>query len=74
MASLRFLSLFLVLPIHIALFSSLCFAEDDTIFYDFKVSYITASPLGVPQQVHLFLSGLLLFGLKSCKNSGFSFC
>ncbi|KAH9678343.1 Monocopper oxidase-like protein SKS1 [Citrus sinensis] len=51
MASLRFLSLFLVLPIHIALFSSLCFAEDDTIFYDFKVSYITASPLGVPQQV-----------------------
>ncbi|KAI4377906.1 hypothetical protein MLD38_015462 [Melastoma candidum] len=31
--------------------SLLCSAEDPFVFYDFKVSYITASPLGVPQQV-----------------------
>ncbi|XWS36943.1 hypothetical protein CRYUN_Cryun19dG0001100 [Craigia yunnanensis] len=42
-------SLFLL--IHIALLSSLCFAEDPYVFYDFKLSYITVSPLGVPQQV-----------------------
>ncbi|KAK8508196.1 hypothetical protein V6N12_019376 [Hibiscus sabdariffa] len=41
----------LLLLIHIALFSSLCFAEDPYVFYDFKLSYITVSPLGVPQQV-----------------------
>ncbi|KAG9131954.1 hypothetical protein Leryth_023217 [Lithospermum erythrorhizon] len=29
----------------------LCIAEDPTAFYDFEVSYLTASPLGVPQQV-----------------------
>ncbi|XVF54979.1 hypothetical protein PTKIN_Ptkin05aG0224000 [Pterospermum kingtungense] len=43
------LSLFLL--IHVALISSLCFAEDPYVFYDFKLSYITVSPLGVPQQV-----------------------
>ncbi|GMI76619.1 SKU5 similar 2 [Hibiscus trionum] len=37
--------------LHIALFSTLCFADDPYVFYDFKLSYITASPLGVPQQV-----------------------
>ncbi|XP_050237835.1 monocopper oxidase-like protein SKS1 [Mercurialis annua] len=37
--------------VHIALFSSLCFAADPTINYDMKLSYISASPLGVPQQV-----------------------
>lgn len=36
---------------HIALLSTLCFAADPYVFYDFKVSYITASPLGVPQRV-----------------------
>ncbi|XP_062153716.1 monocopper oxidase-like protein SKS1 [Alnus glutinosa] len=35
----------------IALLPSLCFAADPYAFYDLRVSYITASPLGVPQQV-----------------------
>ncbi|XP_021285539.1 monocopper oxidase-like protein SKS1 [Herrania umbratica] len=48
MALLR-VSLFLL--ILIALLSSLCFAEDPYVVYDFKLSYITVSPLGVPQQV-----------------------
>ncbi|EOY22908.1 SKU5 similar 2 isoform 2 [Theobroma cacao] len=48
MAQLR-VSLFL--SIHIALLASLCFADDPYVFYDFKLSYITVSPLGVPQQV-----------------------
>jgi len=30
---------------------SFCFAADPYSFYNFEVSYITASPLGVPQQV-----------------------
>ncbi|XP_050287642.1 monocopper oxidase-like protein SKS1 [Quercus robur] len=42
-------SLFLLLLI--ALFPSLCFADDPSVFYDLRLSYITASPLGVPQQV-----------------------
>ncbi|KAF4404100.1 hypothetical protein G4B88_014556 [Cannabis sativa] len=37
--------------INACLFVSLCFAADPTVFHDFEVSYITASPLGVPQQV-----------------------
>ncbi|XP_039045289.1 LOW QUALITY PROTEIN: monocopper oxidase-like protein SKS1 [Hibiscus syriacus] len=41
----------LLLLLHIALFSALCSADDPYVFYDFKVSYITVSPLGVPQQV-----------------------
>ncbi|XVF52668.1 hypothetical protein PTKIN_Ptkin05aG0036900 [Pterospermum kingtungense] len=48
MALSRFWGLFLI---HIALLLGLCFAEDPFVFYDFEVSYITASPLGVPQQV-----------------------
>ncbi|XWS49781.1 hypothetical protein CRYUN_Cryun12cG0032300 [Craigia yunnanensis] len=48
MALTRFWGLFLI---HIALLLGLCFAEDPFVFYDFEVSYITASPLGVPQQV-----------------------
>lgn len=35
----------------IALFPSLCFTADPSVFYDLRLSYITASPLGVPQQV-----------------------
>ncbi|CAI0404450.1 unnamed protein product [Linum tenue] len=35
----------------IALFSNRCFAADPTVSYDYKLTYITASPLGVPQQV-----------------------
>lgn len=56
MALSSFLSL---LFIHITLFVSLCFAGDPFVNYEFVVSYITASPLGVPQQVFpsdLFLS------------------
>ncbi|KAE8710661.1 L-ascorbate oxidase-like protein [Hibiscus syriacus] len=41
----------LLLWLYIALFSTLCLADDPYVFYDFKVSYITTSPLGVPQQV-----------------------
>ncbi|XP_062146767.1 monocopper oxidase-like protein SKU5 [Alnus glutinosa] len=48
MAFHSFLSVFLI---HITLFVSLCFAGDPFVTYDFEVSYITASPLGVPQQV-----------------------
>ncbi|XP_075642055.1 monocopper oxidase-like protein SKU5 [Castanea sativa] len=40
-----------VLLIHITLFVSLCYAADPFVNYEFEVSYITASPLGVPQQV-----------------------
>nr|XP_023929754.1 monocopper oxidase-like protein SKS1 [Quercus suber]POE89078.1 monocopper oxidase-like protein sku5 [Quercus suber] len=35
----------------IALFPSLCFAADPSVFYDLRLSYINATPLGVPQQV-----------------------
>ncbi|KAM1024637.1 hypothetical protein ACFX13_038623 [Malus domestica] len=45
------LSFFTVLLIHIGLFVSFSSAEDPNIFYNFEVSYITASPLGVPQHV-----------------------
>ncbi|KAL8114458.1 monocopper oxidase-like protein SKU5 [Apium graveolens] len=48
MASFSFLSLLFV---YISLFLSYSYAEDATVSYDFVVSYITASPLGVPQQV-----------------------
>lgn len=41
----------LVSLVLIALFQSLCFGADPSVFYDLRVSYITASPLGVPQQV-----------------------
>ncbi|KAL0324435.1 UNVERIFIED_CONTAM: Monocopper oxidase-like protein SKU5 [Sesamum calycinum] len=40
-----------VLVIHICLLLGLSFAEDPFVNYEFVVSYITASPLGVPQQV-----------------------
>ncbi|XP_052209676.1 monocopper oxidase-like protein SKU5 [Diospyros lotus] len=40
-----------VLFIYISLFTALSLAEDPFVNYDFEVSYITASPLGVPQQV-----------------------
>ncbi|WOG88437.1 hypothetical protein DCAR_0207672 [Daucus carota subsp. sativus] len=48
MASFSSLSLLFV---YISLFLSYSYAEDATVSYDFVVSYITASPLGVPQQV-----------------------
>uniref|UniRef100_A0A5B7A3R4 Putative monocopper oxidase-like protein SKU5 n=1 Tax=Davidia involucrata TaxID=16924 RepID=A0A5B7A3R4_DAVIN len=48
MASRSFVALFFI---YISLFTTLCFAEDPFVSYDFEVSYITASPLGVPQQV-----------------------
>uniref|UniRef100_A0A2N9HX05 Plastocyanin-like domain-containing protein n=1 Tax=Fagus sylvatica TaxID=28930 RepID=A0A2N9HX05_FAGSY len=41
----------LVSLVLVALFQSLCFGADPSVFYDLRVSYITASPLGVPQQV-----------------------
>lgn len=65
MAFPSFLSVFLI---HITLFVSLCFAGDPFVNYDFVVSYITASPLGVPQQVcftDLFLSLEYLLSLTT---------
>ncbi|KAL0331423.1 UNVERIFIED_CONTAM: Monocopper oxidase-like protein SKU5 [Sesamum angustifolium] len=44
-------SILSVLVIHICLLLGLSFAEDPFVNYEFVVSYITASPLGVPQQV-----------------------
>ncbi|XP_022868701.1 monocopper oxidase-like protein SKU5 [Olea europaea var. sylvestris] len=44
-------SIFSPLVIHICLLLGLTFAEDPFVNYNFEVSYITASPLGVPQQV-----------------------
>lgn len=40
--------------INIALFSRLSLAGDAVLFLDFKVSYTTASPLGVPEKVRFF--------------------
>lgn len=45
--------------IYICFFTSLCLADDPFVNYDFVVSYITASPLGIPQQVRLQISFLL---------------
>lgn len=47
-SSSSILSLFFI---YISLFTTCCFAEDPFAPYNFVVSYITASPLGVPQQV-----------------------
>ncbi|CAL5442131.1 unnamed protein product [Camellia sinensis] len=44
-------SVVLLFSTYISLFTSLCFADDPFVSYEFEVSYITASPLGVPQQV-----------------------
>ncbi|EYU30502.1 hypothetical protein MIMGU_mgv1a003271mg [Erythranthe guttata] len=44
-------TLFSVLLINICLLLGSAFAEDPFVNYEFVVSYITASPLGVPQQV-----------------------
>lgn len=41
----------IVLLIHIAIFIGPSFAADPFAFFDLELSYITASPLGVPQQV-----------------------
>ncbi|XP_010259022.1 PREDICTED: monocopper oxidase-like protein SKU5 [Nelumbo nucifera] len=48
MASFRFFPLILLC---ISSFLCLCLAEDPFVFYDWEVSYITAAPLGVKQQV-----------------------
>lgn len=51
MAFFKLSSTSIFLLIHIALFSSFSLAADPTVSYDFKLSYITVSPLGVPQKV-----------------------
>lgn len=43
--------LLLCISIIIFYMFGLCFTEDASRFFDFDLSYITASPLGVPQQV-----------------------
>ncbi|KAK8549666.1 hypothetical protein V6N13_073447 [Hibiscus sabdariffa] len=58
MALSKILGLFLI---HVTLLLSSCFAEDPSVFYNFEVSYITASPLGVPQQIIK-----LQYNLTSC--------
>lgn len=47
-------SIFSLLFIHICLLLGLSFAEDPFVNYNFVVSYITVSPLGIPQQVSFF--------------------
>lgn len=44
----------LVLLLNFSVFLKLGFCDDPTVSYDFKITYITASPLGVPQQVFFF--------------------
>ncbi|CAA2965970.1 monocopper oxidase SKU5 [Olea europaea subsp. europaea] len=44
-------SYFLLLFINICLLLGSSYSEDPSFSYEFEVSYITASPLGVPQQV-----------------------
>ncbi|KAF6146924.1 hypothetical protein GIB67_036643 [Kingdonia uniflora] len=44
-------SLSVVCLIYISSFLTLCFAGDPFVYYDWDVSYITAAPLGVKQQV-----------------------
>jgi iron transport multicopper oxidase len=56
MAFFKFSSTSFFLLIHIALFSSFSLAADPTVYYDFKLSYITVSPLGVPQKVPFLFS------------------
>ncbi|KAG5234442.1 monocopper oxidase protein [Salix suchowensis] len=51
MAFYKFSLTSIFLMIHIALLSRSSLAADPTISYDFKLSYITVSPLGVPQKV-----------------------
>lgn len=46
--------IFSLLAINITLLLGLSFADDPYVSYNFVVSYITASPLGVPQQVTFF--------------------
>ncbi|KVH90171.1 Cupredoxin [Cynara cardunculus var. scolymus] len=43
--------LYCLLFVYISLFLSFTLAEDPTVSYKFELTYITASPLGVPQQV-----------------------
>ncbi|KAI7734514.1 hypothetical protein M8C21_004370 [Ambrosia artemisiifolia] len=43
--------LYCLLFFYISLFVTFTFAEDPTVSYKFELTYITASPLGVPQQV-----------------------
>lgn len=51
MASSMSLTVSLFCLISVAIFPSFSFAGDPYVFYDFRVSYITASPLGIPQRV-----------------------
>lgn len=58
---MAFWSFLTVLIIHICVFVSFCFAADPFVNYNFEVSYITASPLGVPQQVLFLIPQISLF-------------
>ena len=51
MASSMSLTVSLFCLISVAIFPSFSFAGDPYVFYDFRISYITASPLGIPQRV-----------------------
>lgn len=59
---------FSVLLLPICLFATFSSAADPFAFFDFEVSYITASPLGVPQQVCFpwILLPSAIFFLKLC--------
>lgn len=63
-------SYFLLLFINICLLLGSSYSEDPSFSYEFEVSYITASPLGVPQQVLFFR--FTLFCIESVDIIAFS--
>lgn len=52
---------FSLLALSVCLLLGSSFADDPYVNFEFEVSYITASPLGVPQQVYFFLSSFSPF-------------
>lgn len=63
----------LLLPLLLVqlLLTGVCLAGDPFVFFDWEVSYITISPLGVKQQVALSLSlPFSLSGVCSCNMLG----
>lgn len=52
---------FTLLAVWVSVVASPCFAEDPYAYFDWDVSFITAAPLGVKQQVPLSFSFLPSF-------------
>ncbi|KAF9679996.1 hypothetical protein SADUNF_Sadunf06G0074000 [Salix dunnii] len=66
MAFYNFSPASIFLLIHFALFSRLFLAANPTISYDFKLSYIIVSPLGVPQKSVVWGCSTLSTVKKQC--------